>query len=193
MNKQQKLVLVGLIAVIIGMLLFPPFHIIGPNGFVSNMGYGWIFNPPKPGYLSATVNISMLLLQWLAAVLVAVLAFFLVSESKSAVAPAVAPETGDVTTSKSHALFSILFLSIRVVRGIAGLTAGYQIVGILPVITWLQDIDGVSGNMVAKLFIKVFILAIALLIFFGLRRVLNAIYVRKFNIPHPSLAATWRL
>ena len=44
------------------------------------MGYGWIFNPPQRRYIDATVNGPMLLIQWLGALLVGGLAYFLAKE-----------------------------------------------------------------------------------------------------------------
>jgi hypothetical protein len=77
MNTNQKRILIAVIAIIAGMLLYPPFHVVANNGTVFNMGYAWITDPPKRGYVAATVNVGMLLIQWVGVLLVGGLAFFL--------------------------------------------------------------------------------------------------------------------
>ena len=48
------------------MLLYPPFHIRVSDSLVWKMGYGWLFDPPRRGFVEATVNYELLGLQWLA-------------------------------------------------------------------------------------------------------------------------------
>lgn len=75
MNDKQKRVLFGTVAIVIGMLIYPPFHLVQANGVELNMGYGWIFDPPSRGYVTATVDVSMLLVQWIAVLVVSALVF----------------------------------------------------------------------------------------------------------------------
>jgi hypothetical protein len=58
------------------MLLFPPYQ-ISRNGIVFNMGYDWLFSPPERGNIVAAVNVSMLLVEWLASLIIGSLAFML--------------------------------------------------------------------------------------------------------------------
>jgi hypothetical protein len=58
------------------MMLYPPFHIT-IKGTEINMGYGFLFDPPKRGYLDASVNVPVLLAQWIAAILVGSVGWFL--------------------------------------------------------------------------------------------------------------------
>ncbi len=81
MNQNQKRILMAVIAIVVAMLAFPPFQVIAPNGAVLNMGYDWLIDPPKRGYLVATVNVSMLLIQWIGVLVVGGLAFFLAKNS----------------------------------------------------------------------------------------------------------------
>ncbi len=85
MNQKQKYVLIGIVVVIVGMFLFPPFHIIARDGSVHNMGYSWLFDPPAGG--RATVNVGLLLTQWVAVLLIGGLSFFILhgSDEKSAI------------------------------------------------------------------------------------------------------------
>lgn len=74
MNEKQKWVLIATAAVILGMLLFPPFHVTGTGEGTINFGYSWILNPP---YYRATVNIAMLITQWIGVLIVGGIAYFL--------------------------------------------------------------------------------------------------------------------
>ncbi len=84
MNTNQKIILITMVLVISGMFLYPPFNLIAKNGTVLNMGYAWIFEPPRRGYLVANVNTAMLLIQWIGVIVVGGLIFVLAkSPSKS--------------------------------------------------------------------------------------------------------------
>jgi hypothetical protein len=72
MNKKQRSVLFASAAVIMLMLLFPPFHYSIP-GRAINVGYGCLFDPPGD---RPTVNAGMLLVQWVAVILVGGILWF---------------------------------------------------------------------------------------------------------------------
>jgi hypothetical protein len=81
MNRNQKIaVTVGAMVVLL-MLVFPPFH-VQFRGTTFNMGYGFILDPPKRGYITASVNAEMLLVQWVGTLVLTVLAVFLLKSSK---------------------------------------------------------------------------------------------------------------
>lgn len=82
MNTNQKIILISIILVISGMFLYPPFNLIAKNGTVLNMGYAWIFEPPRRGYLVANVNTAMLLIQWIGVIVVGGL-IFVIAKSPS--------------------------------------------------------------------------------------------------------------
>jgi hypothetical protein len=68
MNKKQRWVLFVGAAVILLMLLFPPFHWPrGLGGPVENMGYAFLFDVPQS---RPTVNTGMLLVQWIGVMLI---------------------------------------------------------------------------------------------------------------------------
>ena len=73
MNLNPRTILIAVIIVIAAMFLYPPFQILGKDGITHNMGYGWIFDPPKRGYIAASVNISMLMSQWIGVLLLGTL------------------------------------------------------------------------------------------------------------------------
>lgn len=77
MNKAQKLILLITITIIVAMFVYPPFYVTSYNGVTVNIGYGWVFDPPKGGSILGTVNTSMLLVQWVGVLIVGSLAFFL--------------------------------------------------------------------------------------------------------------------
>ena len=77
MNSNQKIALVVGASAISLMLLFPPFQAQIRDATL-NMGYGFIFDPPRRGYVVvASVNSGMLLVQWIGTLLLTALAFFL--------------------------------------------------------------------------------------------------------------------
>ena len=62
MNRSQKIAVILAGALMILMLLFPPFHSVLIQGIIVNQGYAFLFSPPVS---TATVNVSLLLMQWL--------------------------------------------------------------------------------------------------------------------------------
>ncbi|NLD38801.1 MAG: RDD family protein [Desulfatiglans sp.] len=82
MNYKQKIILSVMIAAIFLMLLFPPFHVI-IKGTTLNKGYGLLFSPPKHAdNLYASVNIGMLIVQWLAVLILGGLSLFIFDRDK---------------------------------------------------------------------------------------------------------------
>lgn len=76
MNDSQKKVLLLLGLVIAAMLLFPPFHALLAPGRVRNLGYHPIFDPPTFG----SVNVSLLVAQWLGVAIVGCIALVLLKD-----------------------------------------------------------------------------------------------------------------
>lgn len=78
MNKKQRCVLFVCAAVIVLMLLYPPFLSHGRNGMVANMGYAFLFHAPYGdfGDLPSVVNVGMLLAQWVGVILVGGILWF---------------------------------------------------------------------------------------------------------------------
>lgn len=81
-----------------------------------------------------------------------------------------------------------MFGFLRLIRGLCGLQFVLQIVGLLPVLTWLQQPDAVTGGMWAQVLIKAITLALFGWLFFWLRGVINRLHTRKHGVPHPALA-----
>lgn len=82
MNSKQKKFLKIVIGVIFFMLIFPPYHAIENSRYkgqiVHNLGYGFILSPPQAltsdqrMYIDGSVNIGLLLIQWVGVVIVGV-------------------------------------------------------------------------------------------------------------------------
>lgn len=83
MNRSQQIAVAVGATVILLMLIFPPFY-VQIEGITFDMGYGFIFDPPEYGFITASVNVGMLLAQWTGTLILTGLAFFLL---KSAGAP----------------------------------------------------------------------------------------------------------
>lgn len=156
------------------MLAYPPFQVVVRNGVVFNMGYDWLIDPPKRGYIAATVNVSMLLIQWIGVLVVGGLAFFLAKNST---------QEPQVTGSGT-----IMFGLLRLIRGICGFVFAIQITGLLPILTWLQQPDAVTGGLWAQVLIKVLALALFGWLFFWLRNIINRLHTKKHGVAHPALA-----
>ena len=72
MNANQRKLLIGVGCVILAMLLYPPYKIVGGTGFIRGSGYEWIFNLPY----AATVDVLTLLAQWVGVLIGCGIAFF---------------------------------------------------------------------------------------------------------------------
>jgi hypothetical protein len=82
MNNKQKKLLLAVIAVVVAMLLFPPFHFINMAGVKLNKGYAFLFSPPTlSSGIRCSVDVGMLLTQWLVVLIVGGIAFFLLKNS----------------------------------------------------------------------------------------------------------------
>jgi hypothetical protein len=83
MNRNQQIAVWVGAGVVLIMLLFPPFHLqIEATTF--NMGYSFILDPPKHEglpHITPTVNVGMLLVQWVGTLLLTALAFFVLKSS----------------------------------------------------------------------------------------------------------------
>ena len=182
MNSKQKLVLTTFVLVTVGMMLYPPFHIT-IRGTEINMGYGFLFDPPKRGYLDASVNVPVLLAQWVAAILVGAVGWFL-SEGD---VDSPASEHRERNPENKSFVESTSFILLRLFRGIVGFIFGWQVIGLFPVLTWFSNPSAITGNMVAMVVLKVVIMVVTGAIFLGLRKYIHWLHNRWHGIPHPAL------
>lgn len=87
MNKHQKQVLILCAVILLGMLLFPPFQ-AQVQGTVFNLGYHYLAEPPRRGSVPASVDVQMLLVQWVGVALLGAIALLLLKGPPGATAPA---------------------------------------------------------------------------------------------------------
>lgn len=83
MNANQKKLLIVVLTAVVVTLVFPPFHLRLPNGFVRNFGYGLLFDPPTSGSLVGNVDIGLLITEWLGILMIGGIAFFLLGGIKA--------------------------------------------------------------------------------------------------------------
>jgi len=82
MNPKQRNLLIGMIAVVVVMGLFPPFHYVGREGIVVNGGYNFVLSPPGTGVFRASVDTAMLVTQWIGVVIVGTISYLLLRENR---------------------------------------------------------------------------------------------------------------
>ena len=59
--KPSNFIVIFFSVLMVGMLLFPPYHAKEENGAISNLGHAPIFSPPIHG----TVDLAILIIQWI--------------------------------------------------------------------------------------------------------------------------------
>jgi NADPH:quinone reductase-like Zn-dependent oxidoreductase len=62
MNINQRIVIIVVGIVLLGMLAYPPFHLDIQKG-TFNRGFSFIFDPPGGDSYTATINVIQLLVQ----------------------------------------------------------------------------------------------------------------------------------
>lgn len=186
MNSIQKLILASIILTLILMMLFPPFHIL-LRDVEMNMGYGFLFSPPTKRNIVASVDVQVLLVQW---VLVGLVGFGVWLLTKNI-------ETSDIKTPRKRRernsdnksfTEKMSFILLRLIRAIAGLIFGWQIIGLFPALTWFSDISAITLDMYAMLSIKLLVLIWTGVMFFVLRKLINRLHNYWYGLPHPSLS-----
>lgn len=88
LNKHQKLVCIVAMVLVSFTGLYPPFHIQLPNGFIYNLGHGWLWAPPVLSQIAAlpnaasysSIDTSLLITQWLGIVIVAAITLLLLKD-----------------------------------------------------------------------------------------------------------------
>ena len=77
MNKNQKIVIIVIICVLIIMFLFPPFEVNIKGKTYNNKGFALIFDPP---HTMAAINMMQLIAQEVVAMIVGAGVWFLVKD-----------------------------------------------------------------------------------------------------------------
>jgi hypothetical protein len=74
----KQYLLLGVGAVIVAMLAFPPFRVLSSRGAVVETGYAFIFDLPS----RASVDVGQLLVQWVGVLTVGAIAFLFISSKR---------------------------------------------------------------------------------------------------------------
>lgn len=193
MNHRQRFILIVSAVLIALMLIYPAFQFMGRG-----MGYSWIFLPPND---AAIVNNGQLLVQWIAVALIGGISFLLSKDG--------APSGSLDGTKKKSAIaipdgaFTAIFLTLRIIRGIAGFFGLGLIIPLARVLFLLLPLlfdrisnpDAFSG--IGEIDVPALMLLVAALIcsamFFGLRSVINKLHIRRHGVQHPALLKEWNL
>lgn len=103
------------------------------------------------------------------------------------------PDANTGSASRSFRLpnttAKIVVVVLRVARGVSYSLVAWQLVTLLPSLTWLGAPDQVTGKMLAQLLLKVLLLAAFSLLTWILRRVIDWLHLIHFGCPHPAFLA----
>jgi hypothetical protein len=79
LNETQRKVLIGVGAIVLAMLIYPPYRIYGYGGnsnAVMQSGYAFLFELPD----RATLDVAALIVQWVGVLIVCAFAFLLLKD-----------------------------------------------------------------------------------------------------------------
>lgn len=209
MNDQQRKVIIAMIVVILLMLAFPPFQVKIAN-VTYNMGYESIFSPPVKvkgwNRVEATVDVFMLMVQWMGVLIAGGLGVFLTRRPHSADGGSIksdASETNNIVakvqptegvSQPKRRLLSISIGILRIFRGIFGLVFVLQVIGLLPGLGWLIQPESITNELLGFFLIKLVVLVLSGVLFHWLRSVINNLHKKKIGDKQLTLIKTaWAL
>jgi apolipoprotein N-acyltransferase len=79
-----------------------------------------------------------------------------------------------------------MYATLRTLRALAGVFFVWQLIGLLPVLTWLQNPSAVTAGMWAAVIAKLVMAAIGIGAFVGLKKLINFLHVKNHGVPHPA-------
>jgi hypothetical protein len=147
------------------------------------MGYRYLFNPPKRGMLTANVNVSVLFAQWIAASLIAAIGWLLLDKRDGYQHR----EPKDRDPDDKSVFESASFTLLRSIRGVFGFIFGWQIVSLLPILTWFFQPASITDVMMAKVTVKIVIMVVFSLLFFLFGKIIHVLHNKWYGFPHPQL------
>lgn len=164
----------------LGMLFFPPFQITF-QGTIHNMGYGYLFSPPTVRGITASIAVPILLVQILVILVLAAASWFYSGHASQA-------DGNSQENNDNASLFQRLILPLlRAFRALIGLVFLWQLLGLLPVFTWISDPSAVSPDMMAAVTLKGIVALISGFAFAKLGRVINSLYSAWLGEDYPRL------
>lgn len=180
MNLRQANTLQVSVGLLFMTLLYPPYQIMGRS-----LGYGWIFSPP---HQYAIIDQGQMMVQWMAlAIITGILFKFLGGENGK-------ETTGIKLPIVSKRLFPPLILLLRILRGGIGFIGGWQLIGLLPMLSWFSAGEGVDwGKGAAIVLVKLIAAIVCFGLFMGMRVVINRLNFIQNGTSHPSLTKRWSI
>lgn len=182
MNAKQRLVLKLTALVIVAMVLYPPYQLVGRG-----LGYHWIFTGPD--YEFATIDGNLLLVQWVGVCLMGGIAYLLAR---------------DDAEGRGHGMRSVpvvkhgIRLLILAMRALRALALIYAIVGGLGLLADLINLtahdEAVAldpGKVAALMLMKLLGLSAVFGLAWGLRWLINKIHSVQSGTVAPLLT-NWR-
>jgi hypothetical protein len=85
-----------------------------------------------------------------------------------------------------------MYLGLRIVRGIVGFIALWQVLSLLPVITWIATPGSITSSMVLVVSVKAILLVLFAATYFAMRDLINKLHA-KTGSRHPVLYSQWSL
>lgn len=195
MNSKQKIVLMLAIGVGILISLFPPFATYLPNGAQANEGYSFFIAPPKGNYtITPSINVTLLLIQWLALSAVAAVCFLLAGQHATSNNEGDRYETREYSGVSSGRVNFLGFLA-RLLRGfLLVLSVLVALNLIADSISWLMMDKGQhadNGKILAYFVMKMLAFFVLIITVWGLKKIVNWIYGRNGSIPNLKIKK-WR-
>ena len=164
LNHRQRVCLAVAGCLLLASLIYPPFKIQGIS-----LGFSWIFAPPNP---YAVIDGGMLLVEWVALLLCVVTVIFFFGGRGAAIS---GHDAGVVAEKVGRR--GLIFV-LRAVWMICGFVMALQIIGLLPIIGWLGNIDVITDQELITVALKVSVGVIAAAGFYGLRKLINRLQAR---------------
>jgi len=90
-------------------------------------------------------------------------------------------------------IFGLVLVLLRVIRGIVGVVAGFQVFGIFPAFSWIGSAGEITPEMWGILLAKLVALIVFVGLFIGLRVLINYIGGKYLSKPSPILKTEWQL
>jgi hypothetical protein len=146
---KSKILLIVIITILAAMLLYPPFILVR-NGSELNMGYAFLFNPPN----RAIVNVSFLLVQWFFVLMISTLIVYFTKNNN------IGKSENIRNSIKPLALRKTIILALHCIRIFIGLIFIWQIISLIPIYSWFNNISAITIDMMISIGIKLFVMVL---------------------------------
>lgn len=87
----------------------------------------------------------------------------------------------------------LAIILLRLTRLLCGLILSLQIFGLLPILTWLINPEGINGEAIVTLLIKVIVAVLAAIIALMLRRLINWLHKLRTGLAEVLIPGVWSI